>query len=111
MQEGIITLAIRAKQYEAIYALYHKHAEALNESIRKLPVRNSRKTDLSIILNVIASFGYVALDNLKRLQANNSNNSILPEFDSLPRKELIIDMEKNSNRFKLLKFTYQNASL
>jgi hypothetical protein len=108
MQEGIITLAIRAKQYEAIYALYHKHAEALNESIRKLPVRNSRKTDLSIILNVIASFGYVALDNLKRLQANNS---ILPAFDTLPRKELIIDMEKNSNRFKLLRFTYQNASL
>ena len=111
MQEGIITLAIRAKQHEAIYALYHKHAEALNESIRKLPVTNSHKSDLSIILNVIAAFGYVALDNLKRLQANNSNNSILPAFDSLPRKELIIDMEKNNNRFKLLKFTYQNASL
>ena len=111
MQEGIITLAIRAKQHEAIYALYHKHAEALNDSIRKLPVTSTRKNDLSIILNVIAAFGYVALDNLKRLQANNSNNSILPEFDTLPRKELIIDMEKNSNRFKLLKFTYQNASL
>jgi len=111
MQEGIITLAIRAKQYEVIYALYHKHAEALNESLRKLPVSNSRKTDLSIILNVIAAFGYVALDNLARLQANNSNNSILPVFETLARKELIIDMEKNTNRFKLLKFTYQNASL
>jgi hypothetical protein len=108
MQEGIITLAIRAKQYEAIYALYHKHAEALNESIKKLPVTNSRKSDLSIILNVIAAFGYVALDNLARLQANNVN---LPAFETLARKELIIDMEKNTNRFKLLKFTYQNASL
>ena len=108
MQEGISTLAIRAKQYEAIYALYHKHAEALNESIRKLPVTNSRKTDLSIILNVIASFGYVALDNLARLQANNT---YLPAFESLARKDLIIDMEKNVNRFKLLKFTYQNANL
>jgi len=83
----------------------------LNESLRKLPVSNSRKTDLSIILNVIAAFGYVALDNLARLQANNSNNSILPVFETLARKELIIDMEKNTNRFKLLKFTYQNASL
>ena len=64
--------------------------------------------DLSIILNVIAAFGYVALDNLKRLQENNSS---LPAFETLPRKELIIDMEKNSNRFKLLKFTYQNAYL
>jgi len=108
MQEGIITLAIRAKQYELIYALYHKHAEALNESIRQLPVSNSRKSDLSIILNVIAAFGYVALDNLARLQANNVN---LPAFETLARKELIIDMEKNVNRFKLLKFTYQNASL
>ena len=111
MQEGIITLAIRAKQYEAIYALYDSHAEALNETIRQLPVTKNRKSDLSIILNVIAAFGYVALDNLKRLQANNSNNSILPAFDTLARKELIIDMEKNSNRFKLLKFTYQNANL
>ena len=111
MQEGIITLAIRAKQYEAIYALYHSHATALNDTIRQLPVTKNRKSDLSIILNVIAAFGYVALDNLKRLQANNSNNSILPAFDTLARKELIIDMEKNSNRFKLLKFTYQNANL
>jgi len=111
MQEGIITIAIRAKQYEAIYALYHRHAEALNETIRQLPVTKNRKSDLSIILNVIAAFGYVALDNIKRLQANNSNNSILPAFDTLARKELIIDMEKNSNRFKLLKFTYQNANL
>jgi hypothetical protein len=111
MQEGIITLAIRAKQYEAIYALYHRHAEALNETIRQLPVTKNRKSDLSIILNVIAAFGYVSLDNIKRLQANNSNNSILPAFDTLARKELIIDMEKNSNRFKLLKFTYQNANL
>jgi len=108
MQEGIITLAIRAKQYVAIYALYHKHAEALNESIKKLPVTNSRKSDLSIILNVIAAFGYVALDNLARLQGNNAS---LPAFKTLARKELIIDMEKNTNRFKLLKFTYQNASL
>ena len=111
MQEGIITLAVRAKQYEAIYELYHRHAEALNETIRQVPVPHARKVELFIILNVIAAVGYVALDNLKRLQANNSNNSILPSFDSLPRKELIIDMEKNSNRFKLLKFTYQNASL
>ena len=108
MQEGIITLAIRAKQYEAIFALYHKHAEALNESIRQLPVTNTRKSDLSIILNVIAAFGYVALDNLARLQGNNAS---LPAFETLARKELIIDMEKNSNRFKLLKFTYQNAAL
>jgi hypothetical protein len=108
MQEGIITLAVRAKQYEAIYALYHRHAAALNETIRQLPVSHTRKMDLSIILNVIAAFGYVALDNLKRLQENNSS---LPAFETLPRKELIIDMEKNSNRFKLLKFTYQNAYL
>ncbi len=108
MQEGIITLAIRAKQHEAIYALYHKHAEALNESIRKLPVTNSHKSDLSIILNVIAAFGYVALDNLARIQGNRAS---LPAFEILARKELIIDMEKNTNRFKLLKFTYQNAGL
>ncbi|NQW78523.1 MAG: hypothetical protein HQ449_04335 [Chitinophagaceae bacterium] len=108
MQEGIITLAIKAKQYEAIFALYHKHAQALNESIRQLPVKSKRKSDLSIILNVIAAFGYVALDNLARLQGNNAS---LPAFETLARKELIIDMEKNTNRFKLLKFTYQNASL
>lgn len=108
LQEGIITLAIRARKYEEIYSLYHKHAKALNETIRQLPVKNSRKIELSIILNVIASFGYVALDNLKKLQGQNDT---LPAFETLARKKLIIDMEKNINRYKLLKFTYQNASL
>jgi hypothetical protein len=64
--------------------------------------------DLSIILNVVSAFGYIALDNLGRLQGNNPS---LPAFESLARKELIIDMEKNSNRFKLLKYIYQNARL
>jgi hypothetical protein len=108
MQEGIITLALRAKEYEAIYAIYHKHAQNLNKTIRQLPVKQHRQNDLSIILNVIAAFGYVALDNLKRLQADNAS---LPAFETLARKELIIDMEKNSNRLKLLMFTFQNASL
>ena len=108
IQEGIITLAVRAKQYEGIYRLYHQHAQALNDSIRKLPVKNLRKNDLSIILNVVSAFGYIALDNLGRLQGNNPS---LPAFESLARKELIIDMEKNSNRFKLLKYIYQNARL
>jgi len=108
IQEGIITLAVRAKQYEAIYILYHQHAQALNDSIRKLPVKILRKNDLSIILNVVAAFGYIALDNLARLQGNNPS---LPAFETLNKKELIIDMEKNSNRFKLLKYIYQNARL
>ena len=108
IQEGIITLAVRAKQYEAIYVLYHKHAQALNDSIRKLPVKILRKNDLSIILNVVAAFGYIALDNLARLQGNNPS---LPVLATLHKKELIIDMEKNSNRFKLLKYIYQNARL
>jgi hypothetical protein len=108
IQEGIITLAVRAKQHEAIYILYHQHAQALNDSIRKLPVKILRKNDLSIILNVVAAFGYIALDNLARLQGNNPS---LPRLESLARKELIIDMEKNSNRFKLLKYIYQNARL
>ena len=108
LQEGIITLAVRAKNYEAINVLYHKHANALNESIRKLPVTSPRKIDLSIILNVFAAFGYIALDNLARLQGNNAN---LPALETLDRKELIIDMEKNINRYKLLKFTFQNARL
>ena len=108
MQEGIFTLAVRAKKQEDIYALYHQHSQALNNTIRQLPVSTARKIDLSIILNVIAAFGYVALDNLKNLQASNAT---LPKFETLARKKLIIDMEKNKNRYKLLKFTYQNAAL
>ena len=108
MQEGIFTLAVRAKKQEDIYALYHQHSQALNNTIRQLPVSAARKIDLSIILNVIAAFGYVALDNLKNLQGSNAT---LPKFETLARKKLIIDMEKNKNRYKLLKFTYQNAAL
>ena len=55
---------------------------------------------------MIPALGYVALENLKKLQGKDGK---LKPFAAYPRKDLIIDMEKLKNILKLIKYSYQIA--
>ena len=106
LQSGIETFATRAKHSSAIAALYNLQVGKLNESIRKLPVAQQKKNKLGITLSIIPGFGYIALENLQTIQGQAP---CLPPLNALPRKALVIDMENNANRAKLVRFAYQNA--
>ena len=103
---GIHTFANTQESFEKIKANYELQVEKYKSSIEKLSYTNSNKLKLQIKLSLIPALGYVALENLNRLQGEN--NTLQP-FKDYPRKELIIDMEKMKNILKLFTYSYQIA--
>jgi len=103
---GIHTFANTQESFEKIKADYALQVKKYKSSIEKLSYTNSNKLKLQIKLSLIPALGYVALENLNRLQGEN--NTLQP-FKDYPRKELIIDMEKMKNILKLFTYSYQIA--
>jgi hypothetical protein len=103
---GIHTFANTQESFEKIKADYELQVKKYKSSIEKLSYTNSNKLKLQIKLSLIPALGYVALENLNRLQGEN--NTLQP-FKDYPRKELIIDMEKMKNILKLFRYSYQIA--
>ncbi len=103
MQDGIYTFANTAINYESVFTLFENQVNLFKQSIQNLDYVKAKKDKLLIQLSIIPAFGYVALDNLKQIQNGNTD---LPDLHLLDRKELIIDMEKPRNIFKLLKYSY-----
>ena len=83
---------------------FEKQVNALKQNTMKLDKSESRKQQFSFLMASVYAFGYIALDNLKRIQGNEKS---LPDFSTLPRKELIIDMELWKNRWKCLQYIHK----
>ncbi len=108
LQEGIYTYANRATSYQAIKEVYDQEVTALRRSIVEIPVPHFKKLRFSILLSLIPALGYVALDNLQRLQGGAPQ---LPEMRNVPRKALIVDMEKPKNLLRLMIHGYKLGQL
>ena len=103
---GIHTFANTQYTYEAIRDNYKAQIQKFTLSIEKLHYSNFKKLVFKIKLSLIPALGYVALENLKRLQGNKDS---LSPFTQYARKELIVDMEKIKNLIKLFKYSFQIA--
>ena len=107
-QEGICTFANGQDNITHIEAIYNKQKMEFNNNIKKLPVENDVKLKFAIQTSIISAFGDIAINQLKMVQLNNND---LLQFKEMPRKSLIIDMEKWINKYRLLKFAYKNGKL
>jgi hypothetical protein len=103
---GIHTFANTQNSYEKIRENYELQVLAYKLSVEKLKYAHSKKLALQIKLSLIPALGYVALDNLKKLEGEKAY--LLP-FGQYPRKDLIINMEKVKNIIKLFKYSYDIA--
>ena len=101
---GIHTFANTQYTYEKIRIDYEAQVHQFKLSIENLKYSDLKKLALKIKLSLIPALGYVALQNLKRLQGNNKS---LAAFANYARKELIVDMEKVKNIIKLFKYSFQ----
>lgn len=99
LQEGIYTYANRATSYQTIKVVYDQEVKALRKSIEAMPIPYFKKLRFSILLSLIPALGYVALDNLQRLQGAAPQ---LPELRNVARRTLIVDMEKPKNMLRLM---------
>lgn len=108
IKDGINTFATRTTRYQDAEIIFNKQVAALKAAITALPFPSRKKIRFSITLSAVSAFGLIAIDNLKRLQGNANQ---LPDFKLLPRKELIIDMQKGSSILKMIGFAYRTAKL
>jgi hypothetical protein len=108
LQDKIATLPNRMTNAYAFEAFFLQQVEGMKQQIRQLPYPHKRKQAFSLAMAGIYSFGLIAIEQLKQLQGNQLQ---LPDLNSLPRKALIIDMEKRANLVKWFKYTYRHARL
>jgi hypothetical protein len=107
-QEGIHTFANSANNIDSIIETYHNQIQVLRDNIQQLPVSQKRKKQFAISLAIIPAFGYIAINQLSKIQ---NARKLLPDFKSIPRKALIIDMEKPLNVFRLILHAYKIGKL
>lgn len=106
LQDNITTLPNQMKDAYAFEQFFIEQIQFMKTLIRQLPYSHKSKKEFSISMAGIYSFGLIAIDQLKKIQGSND---YLPGLKTLPRKKLIIDMEKVSNLAKWFKFTYKYA--
>lgn len=106
VQEGIYTYPNTSSNFNDLKDCFELLTNAWKKTIDTLPISKSKKDKLLIQLSIIPAFGYIALDNLSKLQDIHGN---LPKFSEVERKVLIIDMEMTTNRFKLIRHAFNIA--
>ncbi len=106
--EGIYTFANTQNDIANIEMIYAQQKLLFKKSIESLPVSNYTKQQFAINTSIIPAFGDIAINQLKELQINSTS---LPNFNQIPRKSLIIDMERMINKYRLIKYAYKNGKL
>ncbi len=108
LQHNNQTLAVRFTDAFAMEELYLKQVNAMKNNIETLPYPGKCKRTFSISMAATYALGLMGIDQLKRLQGNETQ---LPSLRSLPREALIIDMEKPVNIWRWIKFVYHFGKL
>jgi len=107
LQDGIQTIPLYLQDAYAMEKLYEQKTEEMKAMMMRLPFPLSRQKDFRILMMSIVSFGFVGTAHLKDLQAGKQS---LPDLKALPRKALIVDMEKyiNMKRWVTISFRLGN---
>ncbi|GAA4317987.1 hypothetical protein [Compostibacter hankyongensis] len=108
LQQHIKTLPDRMQDAYRFEAFFLHQLQEMKDDIGRLSFPRQRKQEFSLAMAGIYAFGLIALDQLKTLQDRNGH---LPELATLPRKTLIIDMEKPGNILKWFRYTYRYARM
>ena len=108
LQENIQTLANRTVDAHAMQSFYLRQVNSMKQKIQLLPYSATRKEAFSISMAATYTLGLVAIRQLKQIQGNLKS---LPALAHLPRKQLIVDMEKPKNICYWIKFLYRHGKL
>jgi hypothetical protein len=103
IQEQIRTFANTNQNFKEIEHLFNQQLERVLLAINNLPFSISKKQSFVIKLSLLPALGIIALKNLGTLENKEGQ---LPNLKTVPRKSLIIDMEKLSNIFKMIRLSY-----
>lgn len=103
LNAGSETLPNRTRNAHDCYSYFMQQVEALKSQVALLPCNSARKRNFMAGMLGICSFGSLAIYKLLQLQGSSP---VLPNLNSLPRKALIVDMEKRESILYCIRFTY-----
>lgn len=106
LQADVQTLPNRMRDAHAFHAFFTRKVEEIRTVIAGLPVPEARKRAFLLNMMAICSFSNMAICQLRNIQQQQSR---LPDLNSLPRKALIVDMEKPANIWHCMRFTWQQC--
>lgn len=105
-QAGIQTLANKMTNAHVFHDFLSALVQEMMQIIGELPVTNARKHAFLLNMMAVCSFSDMAVNRLRRIQGNEPQ---LPDIKNLPRKALIMDMEKPANIWHCMRFTWQRC--
>ena len=108
LQDRIHTLPVRCYNAYEMEQLFLNQVGRLKSNIALLPYSGEKKQAFSIAMATTYALGITAIEQLKSLQGKADR---LPHFETLPRKALIIDMEKPANRWRWIRQVYRMGNL
>ncbi|QOR76203.1 MAG: hypothetical protein IMW88_01100 [Thermoflavifilum sp.] len=100
--QHIVSSVLAIRDMYAFKDLFNKEIEKLWRLIQQHPAHDAAKRDFLLHIAGTLSFGYIAIDQLLKLQGKQAH---LPAYDPAHRKDWIIDMEKIKNLKSWLKKT------
>ncbi|RXK86152.1 hypothetical protein [Filimonas effusa] len=105
LADNIDTLPNRMTNAYVFEQFFREQMGKMDGLIRQLPYGRQRIQGFRLAMSGIYGLGLVAIDQLKAIQGDQLQ---LPDFGSLPRKALIVDMEKTRNLVKCLRHAYKS---
>ncbi|WP_298709286.1 hypothetical protein [Chitinophaga sp.] len=106
LQAGVQTLPNRMRDAHAFHAFYTRKVEEMMAIIAGLPVPEARKSTFLLNMMAICAFSDMAICQLRNIQQQSPQ---LPDLNTLPRKALIVDMEKPANIWHCMRFTWHKC--
>ncbi len=106
IQHDMQTLATRCNNAYTMEVFFLHQIEFMKYNISQLPYTKQKKFFFSLSMAACYCFGLIAIKQLKKIQGSEGS---LPDFKTLPRKALIVDMEKISNIWLWIKLIYKHA--
>lgn len=104
-KDGIATYANTCDNYQYLENYYTAECKKIFTKARALPYQRQNIEQFIIIFALILARGIVALQMLDKLQ-KRLGGGVLP-YAQLDRKQLICDMEKPANIFKMIYTSYK----
>ncbi len=109
LQQNINTAITKANSIEEMEAFFTEECRIMNSLVRQMPIPKKTQNKLIRYTTFIPACAFIALEQFKKVEKEFGGPPA--SWKTLPRKLLIVDMEKISNDIKMVKYCNYCAQL
>ncbi len=109
LQQNIHTAITKSKSIDEMENFFTNECRLMNDLVRQMPLSKKLQNRLIRYTTFIPACAFIALEQFKKVEKQYGGPP--SSWKSLPRKLLIVDMEKFSNDIKMVKYCNYCAQL